>query len=60
MSEKSSLGDVLSLESSVEGTVEKDEVKDFVFDSEQAIDVDALEAFINAKKDDLVTCEEPL
>lgn len=37
-----------------DGALEKDEIRDFVFDGESVIDVDALEAFVTQKKDALV------
>ena len=43
-----------------DGVLEKEEIRDFVFDSESVIDVDALEAFITNKKDALIESEEPL
>lgn len=39
---------------------EKDEISNFMFDSDAVIDVDALEAFVNLRKETLVASEEPL
>ena len=39
---------------------EKDEISNFMFDSDAVIDVDALEAFVSQRKDTLVASEEPL
>jgi len=43
-----------------EESMEKDDVKQFIFDSQQVIDIDALEAFVMLQKDKLVTSEDPL
>jgi hypothetical protein len=34
-----------------DGALEKDEIRDFVFDGDNIIDIDALEAFVLQKKD---------
>jgi hypothetical protein len=34
-----------------DGALEKDEIRDFVFDTSSVIDIDALEAYVNQKKD---------
>ena len=39
---------------------EKDEIKEFVFDTNNYIDVDALENFVQSNKDDLINSEEGL
>jgi hypothetical protein len=49
--------DPSSLEDQAE---EKDEISNFMFDSDAVIDVDALEAFVNQRKETLVASEEPL
>ena len=43
-----------------DGALEKDEIRDFVFDGDNIIDIDALEAFVLQKKDQLLECEQPL
>ena len=35
-------------------------MRDFIFDGESVIDVDALEAFVQSRKDQLSSSEEPL
>jgi hypothetical protein len=37
-----------------DGAIEKDDIKDFIFDNSNVIDIDALETFITTKKDQLV------
>ena len=37
-----------------------EEVRDFIFDGEDVIDVDALEAYVSQRKDQLASSEEPL
>jgi hypothetical protein len=39
---------------------EKAEISNFVFDSDAMIDIDALEAFVQQKRDILIASEEPL
>lgn len=39
---------------------EKEEIRDFVFDAENMIDIDALEYFLIQRKDELLKEEEPL
>ena len=46
-----------SAASSADTAAEMDDIKDFIFDSNQVIDVDALEAFVMEQKDQLVAEE---
>lgn len=43
-----------------DATEEKAEISNFVFDSDAMIDIDALEAFVQQKRDILIASEEPL
>ncbi len=43
-----------------DAALEMQEVKEFIFEAEDIIDVDALEAYVSQRKDQLASSEEPL
>lgn len=43
-----------------DGALEKEEIREFVFDSASVIDIDALELFVQSRREQLISSEEPL
>lgn len=54
------LGESLQLEDKASNVDDFEELKDFVFDHENNINVDALEAYLNANKDELMEQEDEI